>query len=76
MTANLLATMRRAGRGSQAESFVSPSSDYYLCGNGQWSFRAYSQDRAGPDAPDIDAQGAAEVTAHAAKIAFLRRVLR
>jgi dienelactone hydrolase len=76
MTANIVATMRRAGRGGQVETFVSPTADHYLCGNGQWPVRTYQQDRTGPDAPDIDAQGAAEVAAHAAKIAFLRRVLR
>ncbi len=76
MTANIVATMRRAGRGDQVETLVSPTADHYLCGNGQWPFRSYQNDRTGPTAPDIDAQGAAEVAAHTAKIAFLRRVLR
>ncbi len=76
MTANIVATMRRAGRGGQVENFVSSQSGHSLCGNGQWPYRTYEQDRDDPTAPDLDAQGAAEVAAHAAKIAFLRRVLR
>lgn len=76
MTQSIAATMRRAGRGRQVESFISPTADHYLCGNGTWPHRAYQAEPATVDAPDIDAQGAAEVAADAAKLAFLRRVLR
>lgn len=76
MTETIAATMRRAGRGGAVETFIAPTADHYLCGNGQWPVRSYQTDRTEPDAPDIDAQGAAEVAAHAAKIEFLRRVLR
>jgi dienelactone hydrolase len=76
MAENVAATMRRAGRGRQVETFISPTADHYLCGNGMWPHRSYQDEPGTPDAPDIDAQGAAEIAANAAKIAFLRRVLR
>jgi dienelactone hydrolase len=76
MTESIAATMRRAGRGQRVETFISPTADHYLCGNGLWPHRSYQDEPGTPGAPDIDAQGAAEVAAHAAKIAFLRRVLR
>jgi hypothetical protein len=76
MAENVAATMRRAGRGRQVETFISPTADHYMCGNGTWPHRSYQDEPGTPDAPDIDAQGAAEVAANAAKIAFLRRVLR
>ncbi len=76
MTESIIATMQRAGRGRQVESIISPVADHYLCGDGTWPHRSYQDELATVDAPDIDAQGAAEVAAHAAKLAFLRRVLR
>lgn len=75
MTTAIVATMRRAGRGNQIKALISPESGHSLCGNGQWPYRSYEDDRNEAEFPDLDKQGAAEVAAHQAKLAFLAAAL-
>lgn len=75
MVKSIANAMDAAKRGDQVETFISATGGHYLCGDGLYPQRAWQDDSPSPFAPEIDAQGQAEVAAHRAKIAFLYRVL-
>ena len=75
MVASLANAMDAAGRGAQVMTLVAPTGGHFLCGDGLYPHRAWQEDNASAFAPDIDAQGQAEVAANAGKVAFLREAL-
>lgn len=75
MVHSLANAMDAVGKGDQVETLVSPTGGHFLCGDGLYPHRMWQEDSTSPFAPDIDAQGRAEVAAYDAKIAFLRRAL-
>lgn len=75
MVRSLANAMDAAGRGSQVETFISPTGGHYLCGDGLYPHRLWQTDDASAYAPVLDDQGRSEVEAWTAKIAFLRSAL-
>lgn len=75
MVRSLANAMDAVGRRSRVETFISATGGHFLCGDGLYPHRAWQEDNASKFAPDVDAQGQAEVAAYEAKVAFLRRVL-
>lgn len=76
MSDALVATMRKAGKGRQIQSYISPTAGHSLCGDGLWPHRAYQRDSDSPGAPVIDDEGAAADIAYRRKIQFLQKALR
>ncbi len=75
MARSLASAMDAAGHGDRVQTLISATGGHFLCGDGLYPHRAWQEENASNFAPDIDAQGQAEVAAHEAKIAFLRRAL-
>lgn len=75
MSRAILATMRRAGRGRQAEALIFPRAGHQICGDGTFPVYAYDTQSARPRDKVLTDEGHANVVAFGRKIAFLRAAL-
>lgn len=75
MSRNIVATMRRAGRGRQAEALTFARAGHQICGDGSFPIHVYETQSDRPRDKILLDEGHANGIAFRRKIAFLREVL-